>query len=413
MAIKIKAKADFAAGPVVLQRIPGDAVSPKIAAGLRPSRIELDLTNRGKTVTAPSVLPGHAQEIWRSTFLSAWGDTCKGRSGDSKESCAASVAWSAVKRSFRKSSEGKWVEKTFAEVVERADYPWDECIADQMAQYDNMEKAKKVCGSIKAKYGGSSKSAAVGFEEFSQSSVPLPDEVRNSPFSVALIWLSAYLDTFSVSKSTAEAASHGWATLKGHCLKQADGTWTEKSANDISNGPASEDAAETEMVEQPVVERSLDVGVSYRSESGPIVVDGIKASDYLAVIKQYGNEWAARPEFWPWEAWADLDYTRKTVGSVLRHIMECRAYSEAVKRTSMRGWYGEAHPNGSGEVIFRGWMNVGMPQQFFGYAVLVCRDDEGASPEEWVLSVHRETPLIARAVPGTRRFRGPMINSNG
>ena len=33
-------------------------------------------------------------------------------------------------------------------------YPWDECIADQMETYGDMETAEKVCGSIKAKYGG-------------------------------------------------------------------------------------------------------------------------------------------------------------------------------------------------------------------------------------------------------------------
>lgn len=30
------------------------------------------------------------------------------------------------------------------------DYPWDECIADQVARYGDEETAKKVCGAIKA-----------------------------------------------------------------------------------------------------------------------------------------------------------------------------------------------------------------------------------------------------------------------
>ena len=36
-----------------------------------------------------------------------------------------------------------------------ASYPWDKCISDQMARYGNEETARKVCGMIKAKYGGS------------------------------------------------------------------------------------------------------------------------------------------------------------------------------------------------------------------------------------------------------------------
>lgn len=35
-----------------------------------------------------------------------------------------------------------------------ASYPWDQCIADAMDQYGDMDIANKVCGSIKAKYGG-------------------------------------------------------------------------------------------------------------------------------------------------------------------------------------------------------------------------------------------------------------------
>tara|TARA_R110002153_G_scaffold1511_3_gene7762 strand:+ start:6039 stop:7145 length:1107 start_codon:yes stop_codon:yes gene_type:complete len=33
-------------------------------------------------------------------------------------------------------------------------YPWDDCIADQMATYGDKETAERVCGSIKSKYGG-------------------------------------------------------------------------------------------------------------------------------------------------------------------------------------------------------------------------------------------------------------------
>ena len=34
-----------------------------------------------------------------------------------------------------------------------ADYPWDECIDDQMKRYENEETAKNICGYIKSKYG--------------------------------------------------------------------------------------------------------------------------------------------------------------------------------------------------------------------------------------------------------------------
>lgn len=42
---------------------------------------------------------------------------------------------------------------------EMKDYPWDECMADQMERYGDEETAKKVCGAIKA---GMKKSFAEG-----------------------------------------------------------------------------------------------------------------------------------------------------------------------------------------------------------------------------------------------------------
>lgn len=38
--------------------------------------------------------------------------------------------------------------------IDLADYPWDECIADQTERYGDEETANKVCGYIKSEYGG-------------------------------------------------------------------------------------------------------------------------------------------------------------------------------------------------------------------------------------------------------------------
>ena len=39
------------------------------------------------------------------------------------------------------------------EMTRLAEYPWDECVADQTARYGDEETAKNVCGYIKSKYG--------------------------------------------------------------------------------------------------------------------------------------------------------------------------------------------------------------------------------------------------------------------
>ncbi len=60
------------------------------------------------------VLPKHAQEIYQEAFNSAWdtyADPDDRKGNDDRESVAHKVAWSAVKNSYTKSNEGKWVKK--------------------------------------------------------------------------------------------------------------------------------------------------------------------------------------------------------------------------------------------------------------------------------------------------------------
>lgn len=59
-------------------------------------------------------LPKHAQDIYREAFNSAWGhyDDPEERRGDAgREETAHRVAWSAVKKDYRKSEAGSWVRK--------------------------------------------------------------------------------------------------------------------------------------------------------------------------------------------------------------------------------------------------------------------------------------------------------------
>lgn len=58
-------------------------------------------------------LPKHAQEIYREAYNSAFDEyrDSDDRRGDaSREETAHKVAWSAVKKKYRKNDEGRWVE---------------------------------------------------------------------------------------------------------------------------------------------------------------------------------------------------------------------------------------------------------------------------------------------------------------
>lgn len=61
------------------------------------------------TKKAPDVLPGGAKKIWISAFNGSWKDTCKDRSD--RDECAAKIAWSAVKKKYKKSGD-TWVKKS-------------------------------------------------------------------------------------------------------------------------------------------------------------------------------------------------------------------------------------------------------------------------------------------------------------
>ena len=61
-------------------------------------------------------LPSHAQEIFKeahSSALEQYKDPDKRRGGkkESKEEVAHKVAWSAVKKKYKKGEDGKWIKK--------------------------------------------------------------------------------------------------------------------------------------------------------------------------------------------------------------------------------------------------------------------------------------------------------------
>jgi cation transport regulator len=59
-------------------------------------------------------LPAHAQDIYKEAYNSAWNEykDPDDRRGDaSREETAHRVAWGAVKHSYEKNDNGKWVKK--------------------------------------------------------------------------------------------------------------------------------------------------------------------------------------------------------------------------------------------------------------------------------------------------------------
>ena len=56
-------------------------------------------------------MPKHAQEIYKEAYNSAWDDYSdpgRRRGSESREEASHKVAWSAVKKKYRKGDDGDW-----------------------------------------------------------------------------------------------------------------------------------------------------------------------------------------------------------------------------------------------------------------------------------------------------------------
>lgn len=68
-------------------------------------------------------LPEAAQTTYREAFNSAYEGTCKDR--EDRDACASKIAWSAVKKNFKKGEGGKWTPKALTELsmyINKASY---------------------------------------------------------------------------------------------------------------------------------------------------------------------------------------------------------------------------------------------------------------------------------------------------
>lgn len=68
----------------------------------------------GKDTKVPSTLTGHAAEIWRSAFDSAWEQYDPKKHGEDRDAFCSKVAWGAVRKSYRKNKDDKWVKKSMS-----------------------------------------------------------------------------------------------------------------------------------------------------------------------------------------------------------------------------------------------------------------------------------------------------------
>ncbi|NGX44904.1 MAG: Cation transport regulator ChaB [Chlamydiae bacterium] len=323
---------------------------------------------KGK-VTVPSTLSGHAAEIYRSAFSGAFEGTC-----DGEDSCAAKVAWSAVKEKFIKGEGDKWVAKSFDEI-----------------------------------------------EGIEINGVPLPGSLHQSPFTAALTWIEAFQERYESTNDIAEASGAAWAALKERYAQDFEsGTWVERDdveAEQVSDEADEEvDALETETVETEPIHITRSARTQNQGR-GDIVIDGLSLDEEVALFKSdYVNSQAACPEGMDPMAWADLPAMRRTVGGVIRQKWITRAYVKAVENYKEDGLTFYDNPSGSGEMIGIGTVRISEKSEPFTATGVLTRNSElsGFDPAHWLFralgrGTLRSTTTAIRVPVNEVRFRGPIL----
>lgn len=335
-----------------------------------------------KTVTVPGVLSGHAAEIWRSTFLSSYNGTCKKRSD--KDECAAKIAWSAVKKQYKKDKDENWVKKSIVDylIPERADegmqeYPtpmgadsliptparlsgeaaklWDgafqKALEESCANAVDPRKcaSKKAWEAIQEKYretddGEFVERAEADMEklterrEFStKEREKLAKEGKALPHGGFPIEncedVENAVQAIGRAKNRQQTINHIVSSAKRlGCMDKVPEKWLGKKEKSVFDEDALAERRRLRQEQEAYDQAILDAG--------------------------YGDFIARRPDDINSVEWASLPMEQRTVKAEIwrRHCI--RAYDQAVENAVMSGWKAEPSQSRAGEYIFKAWIET-------------------------------------------------------
>lgn len=391
---------------------------PMIGAKVPPAPCQLcyATSKMPETVTVPSVLSGHAADIWRAAFLSAYDGTCKDRS--EKDACAASVAWAAVKQNYRKNEEGTWVQKAEDAVTENVSpmsqeqYPmpapgtggnrsaaWKKAFDDALIGECAKAEDPAACASVVA--DGAIKEGAEGTVE--RKFTPLH---RNDwgDMSLPVVMRKDYSP-----EKRAEYAKKGWAL--------PDGSYPIADMGDLMDAISSYGRApesKRQQVKSHIRERArqLDALAKIGEEWGGKPEKSMSASevrrseeakeDQVLLDEGYGENLAERPDNVESNAWTGRPLEQRTVRALVIERAVARSYEAAAEHAIAEGWQAIPNPTRREEFIFQRWIDS-MDGNLLQRAVLVRR----ARTLDWHMRELTRGAALSLAVqvpPHERRF---------
>lgn len=371
-----------------------------------------------KTVTVPSTLKGEAASMWRSVFLSAYDGTCAERSD--RDACAASIAWSQVKKKYKKGKDGTWVAKAgdpaIGPVSPVVDVPGaggfgagfemvpEEGFKGTKAQQWRMAFVKALqedcrnsdtpveCARAKA-------NAAVG--KLQERGMSMFDD---------------YPQTY-IERKDYSAEKRREMAGKGQAMK--DGSFPIRDCEDVSNAVSS--LGRTNKSRRAVIRHIRERAKSLGCELTPVLQEKFVAWDrYLdkyvkrieanaadeSLISRMGDQPIIRPDEYSSDEWARLPLSERTVrGEARRRIIE-RNYAQAVEDAQiLAGWKAQLNHYHPEEHIFSKHIDTDAGPVLVR-AVLV-RPEDGL---EWYLqpvSTFASGSLLMRMEPDkVRHLRG-------
>lgn len=291
---------------------------------------------------APSTLSGHAAEIWRSAFQASYGSTCKDR--EDRDACAASIAWSAVKRGYQKGEGGQWVARA---IPDCEDYDIAYCERREFG----TAKREKLAESGAAMVGG-------GYP------IENAEDLKNAIHAIG------------------RAKDRG-ATI-AHIRKRAAALGLTALIPDEWNGGTKKSLATPDVVER----------VAKRQHGAEVDRDLIQAG--------YGPLPAERPSDCDSRVWMSLPPVNRTTSALVarRHLI--RRYGEAVDLAQESGWDVAPNPSRPDDNIFSKWIS-GPDGYVLVRAILVRKSDSDA----WYLrelSRGHEGSMASALDPGEVRY---------
>lgn len=347
------------------------------------------------TVTVPDVLKGHAADIWRSAFLSAYDGTCKER-GDQRDSCGAAIAWSAVKNKYKKNAQGEWVERADdpaagpTSVMAAEEYPsapvtevelksnwldaFTKALRGECAQADDPI----TCAVAAADALHPSDEGDDGDEEVDMHMDSLPEVDRAftpvhrndmGDLSLPLVIRKDYSP-----EKRSEMAKSGIALPDGS-YPIADKADLRDAIQSFSRAPVSKQV----QVQAHIIKRARALGVQTDvARELPVMTEMPKAevkstvaltsrailrakaaADDAKLLASPESELIARrPDHIGSNEWMARPAILRTVRALVIERSVERSYEDAVERTVAEGWQPIANPTRAGEYVFQRWLDT-------------------------------------------------------